>query len=305
MSEGESKSPIISELITHINQLESTISSLKETINDINDLQLVNKLDIINIRNEIEKLRMSGGHPQHAEAARQWEKGLNKVEQRISAIESRGSEKSKESARILYKLQERLDDLNSLKSNKDKRTEAGISQLESSLKDLSKGMHSIQEDTHPEKELAALKKDIVALKNIQKKSPNLALLKKDLGELSHELTKIRKGSGVEKDIASLKEEVAYLRRRPSKEHLNAKEYKQMQKAIGRLEDMIQSQKGNAVVVKKGKGSHSKSKHIATRKDLATLRKEIVESKKYSKLMAEKERKQTVSIVLKELKKMVK
>jgi len=50
---------IIQELITHINNLEQKINMLKEEISEENDLQTVNRLDIINLKNEIEKIKIS------------------------------------------------------------------------------------------------------------------------------------------------------------------------------------------------------------------------------------------------------
>ncbi len=53
------KDRIIQELITHINNLEQKINTLREELDKENDLQTVNRLDIINLRNEIEKIRIS------------------------------------------------------------------------------------------------------------------------------------------------------------------------------------------------------------------------------------------------------
>jgi len=59
VNEKEGKeSKIIQELITHVNALESKISSLEESISEANDLQTVNKLDIINMKNELDKIKM-------------------------------------------------------------------------------------------------------------------------------------------------------------------------------------------------------------------------------------------------------
>ena len=57
LSEGGGEK-IIQELITHLNQLESRISSLDETISEASDLQLINKLDIINLKNELDKIHL-------------------------------------------------------------------------------------------------------------------------------------------------------------------------------------------------------------------------------------------------------
>ncbi len=53
------KDRIIQELITHINSLEQKINTLKEELGEENDLQTVNRLDIINLKNEIDKIKIS------------------------------------------------------------------------------------------------------------------------------------------------------------------------------------------------------------------------------------------------------
>ncbi|MBM3304116.1 MAG: zinc-ribbon domain-containing protein [Candidatus Aenigmarchaeota archaeon] len=60
MAEAEpGRDRIIQELITHINSLEQKINMLKEELSEANDLQTVNRLDIINLKNEIEKIKIS------------------------------------------------------------------------------------------------------------------------------------------------------------------------------------------------------------------------------------------------------
>jgi len=53
------KNKIIPEIITHINRLEEKINTFKESIQEAKDLQTVNKLDIINMKNEIEQIKLS------------------------------------------------------------------------------------------------------------------------------------------------------------------------------------------------------------------------------------------------------
>ncbi len=50
---------IIHELIKHMNRTDSNLNELKDKIAELRDLQLVNKLDIINLRNDIERLKLS------------------------------------------------------------------------------------------------------------------------------------------------------------------------------------------------------------------------------------------------------
>jgi len=55
---GPEDKRIIKELIAHINRVESKVKELQANLSDMNDLQLLNKLDIINLKNELEKLKM-------------------------------------------------------------------------------------------------------------------------------------------------------------------------------------------------------------------------------------------------------
>jgi chromosome segregation ATPase len=50
---------IIKELIAHINSLEDKIKLLSDTIAETEDLVTVNKLDIVNMKNGLEKLKIS------------------------------------------------------------------------------------------------------------------------------------------------------------------------------------------------------------------------------------------------------
>ena len=50
---------IIKEIITHLNTLEEKLKTLNDGIKEAEDLVTVNKLDIINLKNEIEKIKLS------------------------------------------------------------------------------------------------------------------------------------------------------------------------------------------------------------------------------------------------------
>ena len=43
------------------NPIEERIKALEAQVSDVNDLEILNKLDIINLKNEIEKLKMGFG----------------------------------------------------------------------------------------------------------------------------------------------------------------------------------------------------------------------------------------------------
>ena len=55
---GPEDKKVIKELITHVNRIDSKIKDLETTTSDMNDLQLLNKLDIIHLKNEVDKLRL-------------------------------------------------------------------------------------------------------------------------------------------------------------------------------------------------------------------------------------------------------
>ena len=78
---AKGKNKIIPEIITHINKLEEKINMLKEGIQEAKDLQTVNKLDIINLKNEIEqiKLSMTTLSPESIENIRALEKLSEKI----------------------------------------------------------------------------------------------------------------------------------------------------------------------------------------------------------------------------------
>jgi chromosome segregation ATPase len=55
----ETDKNIIKEIITHLNTLEKKINLLNENITETEDLVTVNKLDIVNLKNAIEKMKIS------------------------------------------------------------------------------------------------------------------------------------------------------------------------------------------------------------------------------------------------------
>jgi chromosome segregation ATPase len=53
------KDKLISEIIEHVNSLQEKITALKSDYAELKDVQLVNKLDIINLKNEVDKVRVT------------------------------------------------------------------------------------------------------------------------------------------------------------------------------------------------------------------------------------------------------
>lgn len=52
---------VIQELIKHVNELDGKVKDLDSSISDFSDLEIMNKLDIINLKNEIDKLKLLTG----------------------------------------------------------------------------------------------------------------------------------------------------------------------------------------------------------------------------------------------------
>ena len=46
------------EIIKHLNELEGKMRDIQGSVSDVNDLQIINKLDIINLKNEIDKIKL-------------------------------------------------------------------------------------------------------------------------------------------------------------------------------------------------------------------------------------------------------
>ncbi|MBI4021176.1 MAG: hypothetical protein HY369_02955 [Candidatus Aenigmarchaeota archaeon] len=59
MDEAPGSPKIITELIAHVNELEQRIASLQETVSEYHDVQLVGKLDVINLKNEVDKMKLA------------------------------------------------------------------------------------------------------------------------------------------------------------------------------------------------------------------------------------------------------
>jgi chromosome segregation ATPase len=56
---GEEGKKIITELITHLNSVEEKLKAIKEEISEIKDAELLDKLDIINLSNQLERVKLT------------------------------------------------------------------------------------------------------------------------------------------------------------------------------------------------------------------------------------------------------
>ncbi len=80
-TDSKPKDKLVQEIITHINTIEQKVNSLKDTIAETKDMIIVNQLDIINLKNEIDKLRLTTNavSPESAEMLQNLGKSLEKT----------------------------------------------------------------------------------------------------------------------------------------------------------------------------------------------------------------------------------
>jgi hypothetical protein len=153
---------IIKEMITHLNTLEDKIKTQNEDMKESEDLLTVNKLDIINLKNEIEKLKMSIPEvsPETLNKLKEMEKfssskgqmkkwdGLEKDVQAIKA--GMGRKESSEGSNViagLEMLNQRLikleSNLSDMRVKKHKKHAEAISKLDMKVKTIEKKTSNI------------------------------------------------------------------------------------------------------------------------------------------------------------------
>ena len=143
MPEGDND--ITKEIIAHVNSLEEKLRLLEDKIKEKDDLITVNKLDIINLKNSVEKLRMSLPEvsPETLARLRDMEKvaskmvDLKEMQKQLKAITS-----SIDPAKVvagMEQLNKRLESLESMLSVKGKP--------KMSIRDLHKRIGMIEKKT--------------------------------------------------------------------------------------------------------------------------------------------------------------
>jgi hypothetical protein len=186
--EGKEKQEILTEVITHINQIEGKLSLIEEKIGDINDLQIVNKLDIINLKNEIEKIRLASStlSPEMIETLQHAEEVAKKLD-RVKKIEKMYDEikdlKSMGTREGLELMNQRISVLENIVKNINTSLPPSTNQL-SSIKSRIKNLESRiaglkpikyaapkAPSNHIEKRVTALEKRIAGLKPIKYAAP--------------------------------------------------------------------------------------------------------------------------------------
>lgn len=116
--ETKEKKKIISEMIAHINRVEEKINTLKEGMRDIKDLQTVNKLDIINLKNEIEQIKLSIPtlSPENIERVKAMEKLAEKAEKAEEIKDD--VDKLKSDMKKLDMIQKKLAEIEKIHANR-------------------------------------------------------------------------------------------------------------------------------------------------------------------------------------------
>ena len=112
--EGRTPKEVLSELIMHVNTLDEKINTINDSMAEIKDMQLVNKLDIINLNSEIKRIGMNAPEitPEMAEnlkriseilenakVATKWkemEKDVEAIKYRLVEMESPGESRKKQ-----------------------------------------------------------------------------------------------------------------------------------------------------------------------------------------------------------------
>jgi len=182
---------VISELITHVNRLEQKINSFQETISEINDVELVNKLDIINLKNGLEKLKLTLPSISQEQASNLQEianlaegtsvkeilsigKRVDEISNKIGAFEERVAETESHPTDALITeiefLKRKVESQSSGKmSSLDKENRTLIRELEAKIRNLSKGKITQKQAAKTpktqsiESEISKLKIDVKAM----------------------------------------------------------------------------------------------------------------------------------------------
>jgi chromosome segregation ATPase len=340
ITNGGKDRKIISELITHINQLESKIASLEETISETSDLQTVNKLDIINLKNELEKIKLvfPSVSPEQIGKFQEISKMLESSSLREFREIEKKIEKTAKSVESLYKRMESAEpaslpeglvqEIESLK--------AGVDSLQNSQKSLGpllregrRLVSQLKSEMGRLRSAKATKGGEVSCSCSPRKIRNLeasvANLKMEIRSLEKRAGGTKRGgkaiathseireleaslAGLRHDIKSVKERVSGLK--PVKIPENVNEIDTIKKDLYRTESSLRhirhaSEKLSHEVsaIKKSLAGHS-GKFSSLESSLSDIRKEIKMLRKESAEDIERGKKETVRFILKELRKMV-
>ena len=202
INEKSTKGSIIQEIITHLNNIEEKISALNEVVSESKDIQLVNKLDIVNLKNDIEKLKLSSSPISHDQVARLSELMRTVDSLPIGDIASIGKG-LEELSKAAAGMDERLSALESM-SPEEVRKDMDLLRSELSSLPRSAGRAGKPASAHNEKlssDISELKEELMKLKH-EKPAGKHTPLPRSPGTLPKELVELRK-------------EVEQLKRRPT------------------------------------------------------------------------------------------
>jgi ribosomal protein L40E len=79
---------LLSNIIDYLNKIEERIKTLEINLSEMKDLELVNKLDIINLKNEIEQIKLIKGISTSGHSVEEIMSYMKNLENRLQKIES-------------------------------------------------------------------------------------------------------------------------------------------------------------------------------------------------------------------------
>lgn len=327
--EKDPKNTIISEIITHVNQLESRINSLEESISEANDLQIVNKLDIINLKNELEKVKLAfpAVSPENIERFQQLSKSLDKSSfQSVKELEKKVDDVQK----TANDLAQRLTFIESYPAETEEVKKVESPSEPSEAVDVQKIIDDVKAEQN--EQIAIMKKSIESMqtpKNIPVQDPRvkeleiaLANVKLDVQNLSKKMHPAKQKTEekpwkadisllqsvqqkIEKSLAEVREEY---------DQGNQAKDNEIFRRIGSLSSQLADMKKQLVAKKEPKQQPKgtpvkRSPDLEKRmqeltRSLVGIRKEIKNVQKESRERVEKGKKEAFAYILKELRRVV-
>lgn len=173
---------LILEIISHINQIEKKIIEIHEKTEELEDIETVNKLDIINLRNEIDKISMAlpnispevmvkfesieklADEVKDADEWRKVIKSIRKVEEDLKKERSPEFEKLKQQ---LYFISQRVGELE--RDYEPKKT-ADVIEIKDNVKDLEEKLRDLRSTINSNKgRISKIGPSISALEDMELK----------------------------------------------------------------------------------------------------------------------------------------
>lgn len=326
---GENK--IIQELITHINKLESRINSIQDTISETKDLQTVNKLDIINMKNEMDKVKIvlpsiSAEQAEQIQAISKFieqgsksnfsdiirkiqsvDNNMNSLNQRIISLESNDQQtiykpsKSKSKPIInladMKNIKSRLREIDHLKTKIDKISTSSDNASTKKMKEEISALKSAIKMLKPQSNVR-----VSSTKNYDKSISDLMLEFKRVKEKVSGLKQVKVPENI-MDIDELRKDVNELL--PISEDIDSinNDLGETISSLNLLQKEI-SKISRTMVRLENSSSLQTKKVTELNKKMPAIKKEVSSLKKLINTETAKTKKETISFILKELKRMV-